>query len=112
MNVIIKEKRKMEKKTKYKVMAFNSKGDLIDHYEDCKVFVVTEDSVPARVMSEGVYTLLIDNSFEIGDYVIGACNSNKDIVATAINKGSYDINKHEIIGKIVGKDINVARVMI
>ena len=102
----------MEKKVNYKIMAFNSQGDLIDHFEGCQVFVVVEDTKPARVMSEGVYSLIVENSFEIGDYVIGGCNSDKMIVPIAIKKDSYDLNKHEIIGRIVSKDINIARVMI
>ena len=32
-----------EKKVNYKIMAFNSDGSLIDHYENCEVFVVVED---------------------------------------------------------------------
>ena len=94
-----------EKKVNYKIMAFNSDGSLIDHYENCEVFVVVEDVKPARVMSEGVYSLFVEGNFEIGDYIIGGCDSNNMIVAMPIKKESY-------VGRVVHKDINIARVMI
>ena len=101
-----------QKQVNYTIMAFNNTGDLIDTNDYCKVFVVVEKSIPVKVMSEGVYSLQVDTHFEIGDYIMGGGKPKEPIFAIPISKDMYDSHKHEIIGRVVGKNGNLAKVMI
>ena len=101
-----------QKQVNYTIMAFNGNGELIDMNDNCKVYVVVEMSKPVKVMSEGVYSLQVDTHFEIGDYIMGGGKSKQPIFAIPIDKEGYDAFKHQVVGRIVGKNGNLAKVMI
>ena len=97
-----------------RLMAFDMNGDLSDTIDKAKVFVIVDDSVtPVEVKTTGIYELkMYSNEFKIGDYVVGSSDNNsKDIIAVATPLDDTWIHD-DIVGRIIGKDDDIAKVLI
>ena len=96
---------KIELDTRFQVMGINNDGLLCDTLDDIRMYVIVENSIPKKLLSEGIYTLLIQGKFEVGDYVAGFVDVDESIQAKSISSVEYDCYKHEIVGRIIsGKE--------
>ena len=95
-------------------MAFDMNGNLSDTIDKAKVFVVVDDSVkPVEVKTNGIYSLqMYTDDYDIGDFVMGTSNNmDKNIIAV----GSKTVDRYtnpDLVGRIVGKDKDIAKVLI
>ena len=115
-----KEKeKKIELETRFQVMGLTAQGQLVDTLDDIRMFVVVEKSKPVKILSEGVYTILVQGVYEIGDYVAGFVGNDESISAKAIAPHGYEEYRDEIVGRIIqgtseviGDDYFKVRIMI
>tara|TARA_Y100001963_G_C6759998_1_gene438977 strand:+ start:397 stop:684 length:288 start_codon:yes stop_codon:yes gene_type:complete len=95
-------------------MAFDMNGNLSDTIDKAKVFVVVDDSVkPVEVKTNGIYSLkMYTDDYNIGDFVRGTSN-NKDKNIIAVGTKTVDpYTNLDLVGRIVGKDKDIAKVLI
>ena len=86
---------------RFVVMGINSEGLLCDTLDDIRMFVVVENTKPKKLLSEGVYTLLIQGKYEVGDYVAGFVDTDESIQAKSISSLEYESYRDEIVGRII-----------
>lgn len=110
---------KDQKEIKYQIMGLTAEGQLVDSLDDIRMFVVVEKSKPVKILSEGVYTILVQGTYEIGDYVAGFIDDDESISAKAIAPHGYEEYRDEIVGriiqgtaKVIGNDFFKVRIMI
>tara|TARA_R100001460_G_scaffold2629_1_gene8378 strand:- start:10907 stop:11245 length:339 start_codon:yes stop_codon:yes gene_type:complete len=110
---------KKEEEIRFQVMGLTSEGQLVDSLDDIRMFVVVEKSKPVKILSEGVYTILVQGVYEIGDYVAGFVDEDESISAKAIAPHGFEEYRDTIVGriiqgnnKIIGDDYFKVRIMI
>ena len=97
----------------HKLMAFNNEGKLSDTIDKARVFVVVKEGNPVRVRTDGVFDIEMYGPFNIGDYVAGKSNNiNDNIIAISLPPVDKPRYSHNIVGRIVGKDNKIAKVLI
>ena len=108
-----------EKEINFSIMGLTADGSLVDTMDDIRMFVLVENGKPVKIMSEGVYTILVQGTYEIGDYVVGYVDEDESIGAKAIMPTAYEEYRDEIVGRIiagedevVGEDYYRVKVMI
>ena len=91
-------------------MSFDMNGDLSDTIDKARVFVIVDDSVkPVEVRTHGIYWVqMYSEDYMIGDYVYGKSNNiDKNIIAV----GSH-MNNEYVVGRVIGKNKDIAKVLI
>lgn len=86
---------------RFQVMGINAEGLLCDELDDIRMFAVVENSEPKKLLSEGVYSILIQGVFEVGDYVVGFVDEDEKIRAKAVQSLEYESYRDEIVGRII-----------
>lgn len=110
---------KEKEEIRYQVMGLTAEGQLVDNLDDIRMFVMVEKTKPVKILSEGVYTILVQGEYEIGDYVAGFIDDDESISAKAVVPHSYEEYRDEIVGriiqgdnKVIGNDYFAVKVMI
>ena len=98
---------KEKEEVKYQVMGLTAEGQLVDSLDDIRMFVMVEKTKPVKILSEGVYTILVQGAYEIGDYVAGFVDDDESISAKAVVPHAYEEYRDEIIGRIIQGDNKV-----
>ena len=98
---------KEKEEIRYQIMGLTAEGQLVDNLDDIRMFVMVEKTKPVKILSEGVYTILVQGEYEIGDYVAGFIDDDESISAKAVVPHAYEEYRDEIVGRIIQGDSKV-----
>jgi len=102
-----KEKEKEIDYNRFQVMGLTNEGLLCDTLDDIRMFVVVENVKPKKLLSEGVYSILIEGTHEVGDYVTGFVDEDENVKAKAVQPLDYESYRDEIVGRIISTSSDV-----